>query len=289
MKDVLQRGMKQLNIPGEIKAVRPVSGGDINEAFYVLVHDTAFFVKLNRAVTAEFFELEAEGLRTIAASRTIAVPKAYGVVTDSETGIPMLWLEWITGERTEETDALLGEQLARMHQASGDQYGYDGTTYIGTLKQKNDKTNSWLEYYRDYRLAGQLKLGWERNTIYGNRENKLTTLLERLHMWVPENPGVHLLHGDLWGGNWMVGEKGRPYLIDPSILYGDHEFELAFTQLFGGFSDEFYDAYTSVFPLSDTYADREPIYQLYYLLVHLNMFGEGYGSSVDRILAYYVG
>ena len=289
MKDVLQRGMKQLNIPGEIKAVRPVSGGDINEAFYVLVHDTAFFVKLNRAVTAEFFELEAEGLRTIAASRTIAVPKAYGVVTDSETGIPMLWLEWITGERTEETDALLGEQLARMHQASGDQYGYDGTTYIGTLKQKNDKTNSWLEYYRDYRLAGQLKLGWERNTIYGNREKKLTTLLERLHMWVPENPGVHLLHGDLWGGNWMVGEKGRPYLIDPSILYGDHEFELAFTQLFCGFSDEFYDAYTSVFPLSETYADREPIYQLYYLLVHLNMFGEGYGSSVDRILAYYVG
>ncbi len=31
--------------------------------------------------------------------------------------------------------------------------------------------------------------------------------------------------------------------------------------------------------------DRILIYQLYYLLVHLNIFGESYGDAVDRVLA----
>lgn len=85
----------------------------------------------------------------------------------------------------------------------------------------------------------------------------------------------------------MIGKEGNPYLIDPSILYGDHELDIAFTELFGGFSQRFYDSYTSVLPLSDTYNDKKELYQLYYLLVHLNMFGESYGSSVDRILKRY--
>lgn len=85
----------------------------------------------------------------------------------------------------------------------------------------------------------------------------------------------------------MAGKNGLPYLIDPSVLYGDHEFEIAFTELFGGFSREFYNAYQTVFPLSPDYQVRKEIYQLYYLLVHLNMFGEAYGPSVDRILKKY--
>lgn len=114
-------------------------------------------------------------------------------------------------------------------------------------------------------------------------------LLEKLDTWIPNNPKSSTLHGDLWGGNWMTGKGGVPYLIDPSILFGDHEFEMAFTELFGGFSQRFYDAYHSVFPLSPEYETRKELYQLYYLLAHLNMFGESYGGSVDRIVRKYVG
>lgn len=88
----------------------------------------------------------------------------------------------------------------------------------------------------------------------------------------------------------LVGwTRGEPYLIDPAVFYGEREFELAFTELFGGFSPRFYAAYRDVQPLSDDYEEVRPLYQLYYLLVHLNLFGESYGPSVDRILRYYVG
>lgn len=289
MKNLLKNGLRVLGLNDAIQSYHSVSGGDINEAYYVRTHEQEFFVKLNRVVTAAFFEFEKRGLEEIRDSQTIAVPDVYGVVTDEESGIPMLWLEWVEGRKHAETEVYLGERLAGMHQVTKPQFGLDGQSFIGRLEQENTLSDSWLAYYRDYRLAGQLELGRNQGTIKGDRERKLVKMLENLDCWVPDKPESSLLHGDLWGGNWMAGEEGVPFLIDPSVLYGDHEFEIAFTKLFGGFSDRFYDAYTSVFPLSDSYRDTEPVYQLYYLLVHLNMFGESYGGSVDRTLERYAG
>ena len=57
--------------------------------------------------------------------------------------------------------------------------------------------------------------------------------------------------------------------------------------LFGGFGQSFYDAYHQVFPLDEGSKHRIEIYQLYYLLVHLNLFGPSYYGSVSRILKAY--
>lgn len=289
MKKVLEYGLKQIDINEPIKTYHAVSGGDINEAYYVHTASEEFFVKLNQNATAEFFAFEKRGLDAIEQSNTIAVPQVYGVVTEPDSNVPMLWLKWVEGSRKPDTDMQLGEQLAQMHQTTQAQYGLDGKSYVGSLEQHNDWTDSWLTYYRDYRLRKQLELGREYKTITGKREKKLVQVIRKLDHLIPECPQSSLLHGDLWGGNWMAGEAGRPYVIDPSLLYGDHEFEIAFTRLFGGFSETFYEAYRTAFPLSDTYQDKEPIYQLYYLLVHLNMFGEVYGGAVDRILDRYAG
>ena len=245
-----------------------------------------YFVKLNHKQSIDFFQFEADGLQKIAETKTIAVPQVYGV-TEID-GIPMLWLEWIEGHKTKDTAKLLGEQLAMMHLYEGPNFGYEKTSYIGSLQQENALYDDWLSYYRDVRLKGQLEQGRTRGFIRGQREALLVKLLEQLHEWIPTQPKKSILHGDLWGGNWMVGTRGTPYLIDPAILYGDHEFELAFTELFGGFHDVFYEAYQSIFPLSLEYDERKEIYQLYYLLVHLNLFGESYGGAVDRILRRYV-
>lgn len=289
MNKILEAGLNQLGIDDSIQSAHAVSGGDINEAYYVRTNEREFFVKLNRKVNAEFFKIEQSGLETIRNSNTISVPKVYGVVTDPDENIPILWMNWIEGKKNSQTDQEFGEQLAQMHLTTNSQYGLEGKSFIGNLVQENTMISNWLKYYRDYRLKGQLELGRSRHMIKGKREKKLVELMEQLERWVPKNPKASLLHGDLWGGNWMVGEEGNPYLIDPSILYGDHEFEIAFTKVFGGFSSQFYETYTSTFPLSDSYKDKEPIYQLYYLLAHLNMFGESYGSPVDAILDRYVG
>lgn len=286
MESWIQKGLQQWNDNGRVTAVHPVSGGDINEAFYVQTTNNEYFVKRNKQMDLHFFHIEAEGLRKIKETNTIDVPDVYGVLEDENT--PMLWLEWIEGDKSKHTDQLLGERLASLHKSKVVGYGYPTSTYIGRLKQINDLTDNWVTYYRDFRLAGQLELGRKNGRILGEREKLLTKFMENLDQWIPENPKPSILHGDLWGGNWITGTNGEPFLIDPSIFYGDHEMDIAFTELFGGFSKQFYEAYQSVLPLSTDYKDRKDVYQLFYLLVHLNMFGEIYGNSVDNILKKFV-
>ena len=97
-----------------------------------------------------------------------------------------------------------------------------------------------------------------------------------------------LLHGDLWGGNFMVDEDGSAVLIDPAVYYGHREADLGMTKLFGGFSSEFYKSYHDVFPLNDGYEYRENIYKLYHVLNHLNLFGVGYYSQALSLIKFYI-
>lgn len=285
--NIVENGLKNVASNEILQHMQPVSGGDINQAYYVQTDRNEYFVKLNRHMTIGFFQFEEKGLSMIRRTETIDVPKVIGCF--EVDGVPMLWMEWIEGRKVAETDEWLGERLAALHLVDVKGYGFEGVSYIGRLLQKNQLMDDWVDYYRDVRLDGQLELGRQSGRIVSKREKRLVKLMERLDNWLPRKPKPSLLHGDLWGGNWMVGPGGNPYLIDPAVLYGDHEFELAFTELFGGFSRKFYEAYESVFPLSSEYGERKELYQLYYLLVHLNMFGESYGGAVDRVLARYVG
>jgi fructosamine-3-kinase len=96
-----------------------------------------------------------------------------------------------------------------------------------------------------------------------------------------------ILHGDLWSGNFIVDDTGQPCLIDPAAYFGHREADLAMTRLFGGFTPAFYEAYDEEFPLADDHGERLPIYQLYHLLNHLNLFGSGYYAQSERILRSY--
>lgn len=271
-----------------VQLVQPVAGGDINQAYYVQTEERNYFIKTNRGVPADFFQIEADGLERIRATNTIAVPTVYHYdIANGDEEITLI-MEWIEGEKNTLTGRWLGEGLAALHLAtSGTLYGLDQTTFVGELTQDNTWYDNWVDYYQEKRLLPQLELAIRKGRMNDKRRERMEALLACLDQYLPKIPHVSLLHGDLWGGNWLAGKNGEPYLIDPSIVYGDHLFEIAFTELFGGFSAYFYQSYQSVFPLEDYYEEVKPIYQLFYLLVHLNMFGESYGRSVDRILTRY--
>ncbi len=94
-----------------------------------------------------------------------------------------------------------------------------------------------------------------------------------------------ILHGDLWSGNVFAGPSGEPVLVDPAVYRGHSEVDLAMTELFGGFPGPFYSAYAEVRPLADGYREvRRSLYQLYPLLVHVNLFGGSYVASTHRTL-----
>ncbi|HQE20158.1 MAG TPA: fructosamine kinase family protein, partial [Aggregatilineales bacterium] len=202
-----------------------------------------------------------------------------------------LILEWIDRNGSRYNAAReLGRQLAMQHKQVYPSYGLEYDNYIGELPQKNRRTRSWVNFYRSERLGVQRDLAAQRGLLPRERARRLDQLIERLDRWLDERlTHPSLLHGDLWGGNWMVALSGEPVIIDPAVYFGDREADLAMTALFGGFPPDFYQAYNEVFPLAPGYEERQPLYQLYYLLVHLNLFGESYGSRVDSILSRYVG
>ncbi|WP_347862155.1 fructosamine kinase family protein [Salimicrobium sp. PL1-032A] len=266
-----------------------VNGGDINEAFHVQTERQAYFVKQNQNVPSHFFQVEARGLELIRDTGTVHVPEVYYYDTGSGSGDSYLVMEHIKKEAsTPLLQQRLGERLARMHRTTGGGYGFHQATFVGELDQINEMVPSWVEYYRTYRLLPQFHLAEKNGRLPAGRRQRLSRLIERLDSFLPNDPGSSLLHGDLWGGNWIPGPDETPYLIDPSVLYGDRLMDLSFTELFGGYSGRFYDSYKQEAPLPDYYEEVKPLYQLFYLLVHLNLFGEAYGSPVDRILSHYI-
>ncbi|MFC4559881.1 fructosamine kinase family protein [Virgibacillus kekensis] len=265
-----------------IKSMKQVSGGSINESYYVETAEERYFIKYHTNPPARFFEIETSGLELIRQTDTISVPDVYAY--SDEKNNAFLVMEWVEGNRKLDTEEKLGSRISAMHQHTGEKHGYEEDTFIGTLPQPNGLFTNWVEYYRDQRLTAQLNQGINQERITGIRRQRLEDLLDKLDKFVPANPEPSYLHGDFWGGNWLVGENGAPYIIDPSFLYGDRHFELAFTELFGGYSEDFYHAYNEKYAMADYYDDVKPLYQLYYLLVHLNIFGESYGSRVDAVL-----
>jgi fructosamine-3-kinase len=78
----------------------------------------------------------------------------------------------------------------------------------------------------------------------------------------------------------MTTSTGAPCVIDPAVYYGHREVDLAMTQLFGGFDPVFLESYQKVHPLQPGYQERFKLYNLYPLLVHVNLFGGSYVSQV---------
>jgi fructosamine-3-kinase len=174
-----------------------------------------------------------------------------------------------------------------LHRVSGQHYGLDHDNFIGATPQPNQQLDHWSDFFREQRLGFQLDLAQQHGYLSAHQSRLAETLLARLANWLPARPPASLLHGDLWGGNWLATPQAGAALIDPAIYYGHREAELAFTELFGGFPSRFYAAYNAAWPLEPGYEERRPLYNLYHLLNHLNLFGAGYLGAVDQILRKY--
>ena len=269
----------------------PISGGDINEAYHLLLTGgEEVFLKLNARAEENFFPAEAYGLKCMKESGA-NVPEvlAVGKLTD---GTGYLLLSYVrSASRKSDYWVSLGHMLGSMHRADtskftgGNGYGLNKDNYIGATRQINKPRAGWIDFFRGNRLATQMKMA----DHYFDKEDKrcCRRILDHLEDFLIEPEFPSLLHGDLWSGNVMVDSQGEPLVIDPAVYVGHHEADLAMTQLFGGFASAFYEAYHEVVPREPGYADRREIYNLYHLLNHLNLFGRSYIVSVRRILKRY--
>ena len=271
-----------------IVSKRPVSGGDINTATALTLDDgTLIFMKSNTPSSEQMFRAEADGLEAIRATGAIGVPEVLALGTDK--GFSFLLLEFIKpGKQVKDFWETFAVELSQMHKHPvGMRYGFKSDNWIGAGKQRNTRSDSWISFFRDYRLQPRFEAA--KNYLSSSDCRRFDALLSHLDEYLIEPDAPSLIHGDLWSGNMISGNDGKGWLIDPAVYYGCAEADIAMTELFGGFDREFYQCYQSVGKLQPGYEDRRDLYNLYHLLNHLNLFGAGYLGSVVRIIRRYTG
>lgn len=265
-----------------------IFGGSINQAMQIKGFidgqlSTHYFIKFNQKNRLPMFEAEAAGLQLIEKTGTIRVPHV--ICSGVAKSQSFLVLEAITFNRAQDnSDQLFGSQLASLHKNCEPQFGWSINNTIGSTPQLNSWTTGWIEFWREQRLGYQLSLARQQGAPRSllTKGERLTGELEQF--FTGYQPQASLLHGDLWSGNFGYDEKGEPVIFDPAVYYGDRETDIAMTELFGGFSKDFYAAYQKAWPLDKGYAQRKDLYNLYHVLNHFNLFGGGYASQAENML-----
>lgn len=273
--------LSQLNL-GDLKSTESISGGSINQAFRVETSTETYFLKVNSAVRfPNTFEAEKLGLELLSKS-TFVVPKP--IATTTIENEQFLLTEWIQqGSVQVGFWKVFGRNLAQLHSATEPTFGLDHNNYIGSLSQQNDQRKSWAEFYRDLRLVPQIQLAERNGQLTSTMKRGFDKLFQRLDELFPIEKSS-LLHGDLWNGNLMVTKDGSACIFDPAVYYGHREMDLAMMALFGGFGNDWVNAYNEIYPLENGWRERIPIGQLYPLMVHVNLFGGSYINDVEDIL-----
>ncbi|XP_053653448.1 ketosamine-3-kinase isoform X1 [Cherax quadricarinatus] len=276
-------------------------GGCISEGEVYKTDTGKVFVKRNsKKMAREMFDGEYESLKAIAATGTVKVPTPH-VVVDNPAGGAVLVMEYLDMHSLNRHAGILGKQLANLHlhninlEKTGNvvsasevtptyvsQFGFPVTTCCGYLPQDNSWSDDWLVFYTR-KLQQQLTLIEKE---YGDREAR--DLWSHLQLKIPQyfkdiEVKPSLLHGDLWGGN-AAELSDCPVIFDPASFYGHHEFDLAITAMFGGFSRRFWDEYHSIIPKAPGFNNRHKLYKLFHNINHWNHFGSGYRSGSLQLM-----
>ena len=287
------------DIPVEILQSRPLSGGCISDVSVVRIRAASdellqrsgmtgrddgtaeLVIKRNAAGMVSNFRCEADGLRAIAESETLGVPRVYACdVVDREA---FLAIEWIPsgGRPAFET---FGRQLAKLHRATaGDRIGWSDDNYLGSAKQPNTATDTWAEFVAKHRIGFQIRWAVDQRLADRELQADCDQIIARMDALLEGREATtSLLHGDLWSGNYLFDDTGRPVVIDPAVYYGCREAEWGMIKWFGGCPKAFESGYQSEWPMPDGGQRRSDIYMLYHQLNHLNLFGGGYADACHR-------
>jgi fructosamine-3-kinase len=297
-----------VTLPAGAREVTRVGGGNINEAFSVTLDGARAFVKTRAEAAPGEYAAEATGLQWLAEPGVLRTPRVL------ELDEHYLALEWIPGGSLDDAGAEeLGRGLAATHAAGAPCFGWEGArdpraraggmadgdagadaepgpgagARFGPLLLSNAPAPDWPAFYGERRLRPLTALARERGALSSPAGDALERVCERLgELCGPAEPPARL-HGDLWSGNVMADEHGRPWLIDPSVYGGHREVDLAMLALFGVPSPRVLAAYEELAPLADGWRERVELYQLLPLLVHALLFGGSYAGAAERAARRY--
>ena len=294
----------------DTKGTNPVSGGDINQSYRLHTTDRDLFLKFQPDPVPGMFAAEADGLEALRGvmqehsgstanpphdpphdpphnPASLRIPDIIAFDPDR-----YLLLEYIeTAPHTPtlsraESFRKLGHGLARLHQQHQPHFGWHRNNFIGRLPQSNQPCETFPDFFIRQRIEPQLRLAIDTGRLPATLQPHWSRLQRELPSIFPDTHPA-LTHGDLWSGNVMIDSVGEPVLIDPAVAASHPETDLAMTRMFGGFPPEFTRAYEEIRPLPPGFPRRAELYNLYPLLVHVNLFGGSYAHSAAALLKTY--
>lgn len=260
-----------------------VNGGSINNTYKISSENFNYFVKTNViSIFKNGFKEEVLGLIFLK-DQTAIVPKI--IIEGVFKNHCYLVLAFIDeAVKSIEFWKNFAIQLANLHKHTADQFGLNHKNFMGQLPQKNTFYNDFYTFFIENRLKPQVKLAFNKGLIQTKQLSQFENLYKQLPTIFPkEKPSA--IHGDLWSGNFISTQNNKAVFIDPAVYYGHREIDLAMSQLFGEFSQEFYNTYQEIYPLENNFNNRKDLYNLYPLLIHLNLFGTSYLNSIKSILS----
>ncbi|WP_172451757.1 fructosamine kinase family protein [Sphingobium sp. SA916] len=247
-----------------VESATRLSGGDLSSVSRLVLAD-------RRTIIAKHGPLvEEEGAMLSAIRETHApVPNILAV----EKGLLLLEDLPATGQISRSWGHL-AEILDHLHAPTGQPYGWDRDYSFGPVAITNGRSDSWVDFWADKRLRCHLP------HLEPHLAHRVARLADRLADHIPGSPSPALLHGDLWGGNILIERDHVSGLIDPACTYGDREVDLAMLSLFDQPPAAFYDACG----LTHGWHERQPVYRLWPLLVHVRLFGGAYHQQAGACL-----
>lgn len=262
-----------------VRETRPLPGGCIGTVTLCRLADGGQCV-VKQAGMGENLENEVRMLAYLRDHSDLPIPEVLGADADA---IVMSYLPQ-DGQYDDSAQAHAGELIAALHSISAPRFGLDFDTQIGPLPQPNPWSDTWLPFFRRYRLIHMADLALQAGQLPVEMHTRMLAIADRLDRWLVE-PVPSLLHGDLWVGNVLAHQGRISGFVDPAIYYGDAEMDLALATLFGPFGKPFFDAYRSVRPLDpEFFTVRRDVYTLYPLLMHVRLVGAPYVAQLDGVM-----
>ena len=280
-------------------------GGNASSQIFLLSNQRQekIVAKISASIDDDVYAKEAHGLNLLAQTKSLRIPDVLHVSDNC------LLIEHIASkQQASDYWHRFATQLADLHRNDGHnhspndshqntsnhseitpekpRYGLEHSNYCGESPQLNGWFEDGYVLFSEQRLLYQAKLALDNGLLESQWVTYLESICKRLPELIPEQP-PSLLHGDLWTGNVLVDEHGQPALIDPAVYYGWREADIAMTLLFGGLAHEFYLAYNEAWPMEANWRNRVPLYNLYHLLNHLNIFGLSYAEQVKNTISRY--
>lgn len=255
-------------------------GGEVNQAWQLVSGENHYFVKSNDREMLSQFNQEADELALLARTGCVRVPKVFGTGTSRHHSF--LVLEYLPpAPLSVDSAAQLGRQLAQLHRWSEQpRFGLDEDHAVTSSLQPNNWQTRWSCFFAEQRIGWQLQIAAEKGMTFGDSDEIIDCVA---HILEPHHPQPSLLHGDLWPGHCAVSHN-QPWIFNPACYWGDRECDLALWQPDNVLTAPLIEAYQQQYPLPEDYRQRQPVYQLYYLLNRACAFGEQWRDAAQQTI-----